>query len=126
MISVALWGEQWRGKTVKCWCDNAAVVAVLRSGRSKDAKVMHLMRSLFFLLAHYNLQIIGQHIPGVENRAADALSRNDVTSFHRQVPAANPEPTAIPPELEEMLVTSQPDWTSERWTNLWTNFLGRV
>ena len=56
---------------------------------------MHLMRSLF-LVAHYNLQIIDQHIPGVENKAADVLSSNDVTSFHRQVPAANPEPTTMP------------------------------
>lgn len=126
VISIALWGEQWRGQSVKCWCDNAAVVAILRSGRSKDAGVMHLMRSLFFLSAHYNLQVIGQHIPGVENGAADALSRNDVSSFYQQVPLASRNPTPLPAELIEMLVVSQPDWTSEKWTNLLTSFLGRV
>jgi len=88
VIGAALWGEQWRGKTIKCWCDNAAVVAVLRSGWSKDEKLMHLMRCLFFILAHYNVSIIGQHIPGVENRAANALSRNDVDLFFSQVPSA--------------------------------------
>ncbi len=57
VIGIALWGEQWHGRTVRCWCDNATVVAILRSGRSKDVRVMHLMRSLFFFLAHYNLQV---------------------------------------------------------------------
>lgn len=36
VISVALWGEHWQGKSVKCWCDNAAVVG---SGSSKDVRV---------------------------------------------------------------------------------------
>ena len=70
-------GEQWRGKTVRCWCDNAAVVAIIRSGSSRDERVMHLMRSL----AHFNMQITAQHVPGVENGAADALSL--LYSLHR-------------------------------------------
>ena len=36
VIGVALRGERWRGKTIQCWCDNAAVVAIIRSGWSKD------------------------------------------------------------------------------------------
>ena len=126
VISIALWGEQWRNRAVRCLCDNAAVVAILKSGRCKDVKVMHLMRSLFFFLAHYNLQVVAQHIPGAENGAADALSRNNQASFHLQVPSANKEPSAIPRELEEMLVTSQPDWTSQSWTNSLKSFLARV
>ncbi len=49
VIGVALWEGRWHGRTIRCWCDNAAVVAILRSGPSKDVKAMHLMRSLFFL-----------------------------------------------------------------------------
>ncbi len=126
VIGAAMWGEQWRGKTIKCWCDNAAVVAVLRSGWSKDEKLMHLMRCPFFILAHYNVSIIGQHIPGVENRAADALSRNDVDLFFSQVLSAKREPSVILPELVQLLVFSQCDWTSESWTGLWKSFLQRV
>ena len=42
-----MWGDGWRGKTVQCWCDNAAVVANIKSGTSKHSLVMHLMRCLF-------------------------------------------------------------------------------
>lgn len=85
VIGVALWGKQWKGGTIRCWCDNAAVVAVLKSGRSRDERLMHLLRSLFFFLASFNVGLVAEHIPGVDNRAADALSRNDAASFLLQV-----------------------------------------
>ena len=34
---------------------------------------MHLMRSLFFLAVQQDITLVAQHIPGVENREADAL-----------------------------------------------------
>ena len=125
VIGTALWGEQWRGKTVRCWCDNAAVVAIIRSGSSRDERVMHLMRSLFFILAHFNMQITAQHVPGVENGAADALSRNDAASFLAQVPSAHREPSTIPAQLLQMLVHSQHDWMSQNWTSSWGGFFAK-
>ena len=44
-------GRSWLGRTIRCRCDNMAVVAILKSGSSKDERAMHLMRSLFFFLA---------------------------------------------------------------------------
>ena len=35
VIGAAVWGCQWKGLTVTCQCDNAAVVAVVNSGKSK-------------------------------------------------------------------------------------------
>ena len=32
VLSIAIWGHRWRGGAVRCRCDNAAVVAILRSG----------------------------------------------------------------------------------------------
>ena len=32
VVVCAIWGPGWRGKTVRYLCDNAAVVAILRSG----------------------------------------------------------------------------------------------
>ena len=49
VIGAALWGSAWQGRTVSCRCDNAAVVAIVNSGRSKVEAVMHLMRCLFLL-----------------------------------------------------------------------------
>ena len=64
------------------------MVAVIRSGSSRDERVTNLMRSLFLILAHYNMQLSAQHIAGVENRAADAVSSNDAAFFLTQVPFA--------------------------------------
>ena len=117
VVACALWGNQWRGATVLCRCDNAAVVSIVNSGSSKDPLVMHLMRSLFFITAVNGISLYAQHIPGKHNNAADALSRNHLPLFHQQVPSADSQPTPIPPELWQILVLSQPDWTSRSWRN---------
>lgn len=126
VVCVAIWGQQWRGLTVRCRCDNAAVVAIVNSSRSRDERVMHLMRSLFFFQACFNVTLRGEHIPGVDNGAADALSRDDHMSFLSQVPSAQRAPTQIPEVLLQALVTQQQDWTSASWTGLLRSFLTRV
>ena len=126
VLGLAVWGSKWQGKTIRCLCDNAAVVADLNSGRSKNDLVMHLLRSLFFITAKYNVYIVGEHIPGAENGAADALSRDNLPTFMQLVPHAHPTPTALPEELVEAIVLSQPDWMSPSWTNLLKNTLQRV
>ena len=88
VIGVAVWGYQWRGQTVTCRCDNAAVVAIVKSGRSKMERVMHLMRSLFFFTVRWNVVLACTCIPGVDDGAADALSRNNVPLF---IPGARKE-----------------------------------
>ena len=52
VLVVAVWGSSWQGFTVQCLCDNAAVVAIVNSGRSKMDRAMHLMWCLSFFLAH--------------------------------------------------------------------------
>lgn len=52
------------------------------------------------------LILFGVHIPGVENGAADALSRDNWPSFLTQVPTAHREPTVIPQELVQALVVN--------------------
>ncbi len=74
------------GVTVSCKCDNMAVVAIVNSGRSKMDKAMHLMRCLSFFLAQWDVTLVRQHIPGVENNAADALSRDSLSLFQQLVP----------------------------------------
>ena len=66
VVACAVWGKNWRGQTIKCICDNAAVVAIINSGRSKDKLAMHILRCLFFFTAHFNLSLFAQHLPGIE------------------------------------------------------------
>jgi hypothetical protein len=126
-IAATLWGGLWRGKTIQCWTDNAAVVAIVNSGRSRRSEIaMHLMRTLFFVMARFNLAIFATHVPGKENGAADALSRNNLPLFHAQVPRAAKVPSRIPPELLELLIHRQPDWTSADWRSLFVSIFRKV
>ena len=77
VLAAAIWGESWAGKSVRIRSDNAAVVAVINSGSSKDHEVMHLMRSLVFISAKLNFITSAIHLPGAHDQLADALSRND-------------------------------------------------
>ena len=115
VIACAVWGHECQGKTVRCLCDNAAVVAIIRSGTCRIPLAMHLMRTLFFFTAHFQISLVAEHIPGHHNEAADAISRNNLTLFYQQVPGAEQLPTPIPQELWEILVTHKPDWTSINW-----------
>ena len=118
VLGVAIWGSQWSGLSVRCHCDNAAVVAIINSETSKDERAMHLMRCLFFFLAKFKVTLVGEHIPGKHNQVADALSCNDHLSFLSQVPTASPQTTRIWQELLQALVFQQPDWTSQAWISL--------
>ena len=51
ILVVAVWGGRWQGLSASCRCDNAAVVSIVNSGRSKVDRAMHLMRCLSFFLA---------------------------------------------------------------------------
>ena len=100
----AMWRQQWIGESVLVFTDNAAVVAIINSGCSKDPQAMHLMRCLFFFLAQYKCTLRATHIQGCRNIAADALSRNNLNIFRQQVPTAKRLPSPLQPELVKLLV----------------------
>ncbi len=118
VMAVAVWGRLWKGATVSCRCDNMAVVAIVNSGRSKMDRAMHLMRCLSFFLARWDVTLVCQHIPGVDNGAADALSRDSLLLFQQLVPESAAEATHIPVGLLQCLVRDTPDWTKVDWVTL--------
>lgn len=121
VLAAALWGHRWRGDSVCCRCDNAAVVAIVNSGRSKMDRAMHLMRCLSFFLARWDMSFVCQHIAGVDNSAADALSRDSLSLFQRLVPEAARDPTPIHEGLLQCLVQGTPDWTKVDWITMFRN-----
>ncbi len=126
VVACILWGASWQGTTVLCRSDNMAAVSIINSGRSRDGLAMQLMRSLFFFLARYNIRVFATHIAGKANTAADALSRDNLPLFLHQVPYARPQPTPIPPEVRQLLVSQRPDWTSKGWRRLFTSISRKV
>ena len=109
VIAVAIWGEQWCRKTVQIRCDNAAVVAIINSGDSRDPDAMHLRRCSAFITARLNINVFASHIKGKDNDLADALSRNKAAFFFLAHPQALPRPSPIPAELLDLLILQKPD-----------------
>ena len=120
-----VWGKEWIGKHVMFRCDNAAVVAIVNSGRSKHPLAMHYTRLLYLLGAVYNFLFHCTHIPGKNNVAADALSRNNTPLFLQTNPTAAANPTPIPPLVMSALCQITPNWTSENWKRLLSSILAK-
>ena len=116
VIAAALWGDKWAGQCVCFNSDNMAVVDLLRSRTTKDTLVMHLLRCLSFYAAFYRFNFESRHIPGSQNTAADAISRDNVSLFSSLVPQATR--VTIPQCVTTLLITRTPDWGSPAWTSL--------
>ena len=123
VFACATWGSSWRGAAVTAHMDNSAAVAILNSGYSKEGQIMHLVRCLFFIMAHFQFTLVARHIPGSQNKLADAISRNNLQSFLSQSQEANPVSAVIHEALVELLITAQPDWTSPSWSRLFKSCL---
>ena len=121
VMAAALWGHCWRLKRVRFVSDNAAVVSLLNSLSSKDRLLMHLLRCLSFYAAYHRFSFESTHIPGIENTAADAISRNNLALFCSLFP--HTQQVTIPQSAMSLLVTVQPDWGSQAWTTLFRNSL---
>lgn len=114
-----IWGSSWYGKTVQFISDNEAVVVVLNGLYARDEKIMHMLRCLLFVAAHFNFWLTATHIAGRDNTLADALSRNNMSRFYSQAPRAiNPSPSRIPSEIPHLLFVNPPDWLSPSWMAL--------
>jgi len=64
VLAVALWGAEWKGGLNRSQCNNAAVVAIKKSGWSKNILAIQLLRSLFYLTAKWGIVLSGVRIPG--------------------------------------------------------------
>lgn len=126
VMACVVWGKNWRRQVVLAHCDNQAVVEVINSGRCKDAQLMHLIRGLFFITAHFEIFIRAVHIAGRENSKADAISRDKIDLFFLQAPEASRSPTPLPTPLINLLVTQCPDWTSPSWCQWFSTCVRQV
>ena len=124
VIAMALWGPQWAGEKVCALCDNMAVVCAVNKKSARDPALSTLLRILCILCAIYNVSLVARHLPGVENLAADALSRDRLPLFFSQNPQASPTPTLIPSPLRELVLNQELNCASQRWTELLRATLG--
>ena len=126
VISCAIWGPLLARKLVLFKCDNTGVVAAVKKGSAREPLVMHLLRTLWFFVAHFDISINIEHIAGIHNGVADTLSRDNTQQFFLLHPQADRLPNPIPEELLQILSASTPDWTSEKFSRLFSITIGKV
>ena len=95
------WGHKWARSRILFHCDSKNSVDAFASGYSGKPLVAALLRQLHFLGALHGFVCRVQHIAGVKNGKADAISRNLLQVFRALVPTADAEPTPEPP-LEDL------------------------
>ncbi len=74
--AAAVWGHLWSGKKITFRSDCLPVVLAIRSMSSKQQDSMRLLRHLDAIAARHGFDFRCEHIAGVANTVADALSRD--------------------------------------------------
>lgn len=126
VVAAILWGPCWAGLHVRCFSDNTAVVFAINRRAVRDPLLMRLLRSLFFVEAHFNLRISASHIAGARNTAADLISRNRITEFSVLFPQADRSPTPIPQTVAATLMDLNADWPYQNWSPLLDTIMRRL
>ena len=75
VVALKVWGDSLKGCRIRLMCDNQTSVIVMNAGRSRDKFLQSCLRELCYLAAKYECELRGEHIPGIDNRLPDLLSR---------------------------------------------------
>ena len=81
VISCGVWGPHMEKHKVLLQCDNMSLVTAIKKGNAKEPVVMYILRSLWFFMAFFDIDLVIEHIAGTNNCAADMLSRNNMSEF---------------------------------------------
>ena len=132
VISTAIRGPSLSGHKVLYQWDNSSVVAAIPKGSARDTIVIHLLRNPWFFTAHYDVDLVSEHIAGVANTTTDRLSRNNnalfcfFLLFFLQNTDASLLPTPLPAPLLQITNIQGPDWTSAHFSQLFISAINTV
>ena len=80
-IGVLLWAHKFTGMKIALFCDNMSVVNMINNTSSSCKNCMVLIRIIVLQGLLFNVRITAKHVPGVQNKLADFLSRNKMKQF---------------------------------------------
>ena len=84
LVGLKLWAEKLSGKYFWIHVDNEAVASVLNSGASRHEQLQDALREIVLIVSKAQFVIKARHIPGVDNRIPDWLSRWDDPTSRRK------------------------------------------
>lgn len=100
VLAVYIWGHLWKNHSIIFHTDNEGLVSILNSKTSRDTDIMCLVRVLVLECMKHNILFRSMFVRGSDNTLADCLSRRQVEKFKALSPNSNPQPTAVPTNLE--------------------------
>ena len=85
LVGFRVWKTELTGRRVLVYCDNMASVYALNSGKSSGEFSARCLRELWFLCCTVQAELRAIHLPGVDNRLPDYLSRShiDIEYFNK-------------------------------------------
>ncbi|KAM4771085.1 uncharacterized protein WCC33_002900 [Rhinophrynus dorsalis] len=89
VVALELWYDGLANKEVVFWTDNMSVVYAINQLSSGCQYVLALLRRLVWRCMRHNIRFTARHVPGVDNRLADALSSEKWDVFFALAPGAN-------------------------------------
>jgi len=92
--------------------DNLNVVTAINKGSCREAVVMHLLRCMWFFVAHFDIRVVAEHLAGKDNTIADQISGNDITQMRRIHAGLSRWPTLVPTPILHMISPKGLDWVS--------------
>ena len=78
VVATKVLGKGWKGKRIVVQCDNEVSVMVPNTGRCRNPILANCWCEFELIAARHEFEIRANHIPGVESRIPDALSRWDI------------------------------------------------
>ena len=126
IFTCIVWGPLLSKCHINFQCDNANLVIAINNGRSKDKFVMHLLRSLSFFIAHFDIYLTATHLLGAVNITADHLSWGNTYKAFQATPSLVQNPTRIPPSAFKLVSPYRVDWTSPSFLDLFQNILSYI
>ena len=124
IAAAAIWGGHWHRQHICFHSDNMAVVSILQNRTARDELALHLLRCFQFFSALFQFKYLVQHVPGMLNTAADAISRDNIALFSSLIPQASRH--FVPNPVLDLLVNQRPNWGSPHWTALFVSTLSTL
>lgn len=103
LVSVVIWGEEFRDKKICFHCDNLGVVFAINQLSASSPPVVKVLQHLVLECLSWNIWVVAKHVPGVCNTIADAISRSQWERFRELAPEADEVGTECPVHLWELL-----------------------
>ena len=99
-VLIAMFGNKMANNRVLFRCDNIAIVQVINKQTAKYTEIMTILRPLILCLLKHNIRFRAEHIPGVQNKLSDAISRFQVTPALLKHYGMQSTSTPIPAHLQ--------------------------